>query len=97
MKVEGKEEEFSSDLKAVHEANLYIMREIDKLSKRHGISYRMDSGTLLGAVRHRGFIPWDDDVDLLFRREEALCRFFRATGGFKAPSPMGAPKGKSLL
>ena len=75
MKAEGKEEEFSSDLKAVHEANLYIMREIDKLSKRHGISYRMDSGTLLGAVRHRGFIPWDDDADLLFRREEfsKLC------------------------
>lgn len=63
-------EEQEFDLRKVHEANLDILREIDRICRKHQISYRIDSGTLLGAVRHRGFIPWDDDVDLLFRREE---------------------------
>ena len=64
------------DLKKVHEANLDILRAVDEICRKHHITYRIDSGTLLGAVRHKGFIPWDDDVDLLFRREEfeAFCR-----------------------
>ena len=64
------------DLKKVHEANLDILRAVDEICRKHHITYRIDSGTLLGAVRHKGFIPWDDDVDLLFRREEfeAFCK-----------------------
>ncbi|NWO20403.1 LicD family protein [Oribacterium sp. oral taxon 102] len=60
----------SFDLDKVHEASLDILREIDRICRKRGIAYRIDSGTLLGAVRHKGFIPWDDDVDLVFRREE---------------------------
>ena len=67
------------DLKAVHQANLRILKEIDRICRSHGIQYFADSGTLLGAVRHKGFIPWDDDADVAFTREnyEAFARVVR--------------------
>ena len=43
---------------------LEILLYIDKVCKEHGIRYWLSSGTLLGAVRHGGFIPWDDDLDV---------------------------------
>ncbi len=63
-------EEKSFDLDRIHAANLEILRAVRDICERHGITYLIDSGTLLGAVRHHGFIPWDDDIDLCFRRED---------------------------
>lgn len=61
-----------------HQAVLYAMlREVDRLCRKHGISYQLYAGTALGAVRHGGFIPWDDDLDLIFSRKDYL-RFCRA-------------------
>ena len=64
---------------------LDLMVEFDRVCKEHGITYYLDGGTLLGAVRHKGFIPWDDDADLImFRSEfEKLCAI--APTAFKDP------------
>ncbi len=57
------------NLTQVHQASLKILKEIDRICRKYGIKYVLDSGTLIGAVRHGGFIPWDDDADVAFTRE----------------------------
>ena len=49
---------------------LEILDYIDTLCKKHNINYIINYGTLIGAVRHQGFIPWDDDIDLSMPRED---------------------------
>ena len=47
-----------------------ILEALDKVCREHGLTYYITDGTLLGSVRHKGFIPWDDDIDIAMPRED---------------------------
>lgn len=61
-------------LRELQLALLDILHHVSKICERNHIPYWLDSGTLLGAVRHGGFIPWDDDIDICIRKKD-LSRF----------------------
>ena len=58
------------DLRKLQLADTIALEIFDFICKKHGLTYWVDYGTLIGTVRHKGFIPWDDDIDLGMPRED---------------------------
>lgn len=70
--------------KMLWKIELDIMEEIDSICKKHNIKYSILGGALIGAIRHKGFIPWDDDMDIGMLRED-FNKFIEI-----APSELGS-------
>ena len=65
----------SDRIKRVWRTQIRILEKLDAVCKENGLRYYADFGTLLGAVRHKGFVPWDDDIDVTMPRPDyaRLC------------------------
>lgn len=58
------------NIEELHKVQYEILLEFDRVCKKYDLTYFLAYGTLLGAVRHEGFIPWDDDIDTLMPYED---------------------------
>lgn len=59
-----------TNIKEIHDIELNIMKYIDRICEEYDITYYLYGGTLIGAIRHKGFIPWDDDFDICMPRPD---------------------------
>lgn len=75
----------TSDRKRLWQVELELLLEFDRVCRKYDLMYFADCGTLLGAIRHEGFIPWDDDIDVSMPRPDynKLCQI--AVYEFKEP------------
>ena len=83
-------------LKKVQGELFKILLDVKYVCEKYDIKYMLAGGTMLGAVRHKGFIPWDDDIDLFMFREEAeKLRRKKSTEGWPASARTARSRSRS--
>lgn len=87
----------TTDRKKVWDKELEILTEFDRICQKHGLRYFADSGTLLGAVRHQGFIPWDNDIDVAMLRPEYEKFKQVAAGDLQSPYELQTPYNSEVI
>ncbi len=102
FRAEEREDFFVSEtMKRYWACCMEIVNVIDGICKRHGITYYADWGTLLGAVRHKGFIPWDDDMDIAVKRPdyERLLKILQRElpEGYKLSTPFNSEEHRQFF
>ena len=72
-------------LKEVQEISLNILKDVHRFCEKNEIAYTLYGGTMIGAIRHKGFIPWDDDIDIAMPRRdyERFCNTYRSKSGYR--------------
>ena len=78
------------DIHELRQIQIGILDEVHRFCESHNLRYFLSSGTLIGAVRHKGYIPWDDDIDIYMPRkdyEKFLATYHDQTGRFKSINP----------
>lgn len=75
----------TEDRKKIWAVELELLERFDEVCRKHHLTYYVAYGTLLGTVRHQGFIPWDDDVDLFMFRDDYMKLLSIAPDAFSEP------------
>ena len=79
-----------TDIKELRDIQMGILDDVHKFCEEQGLRYSLSSGTLIGAVRHKGYIPWDDDIDIYMQRvdyERFLKTYQDQQGHYKLLAP----------
>jgi lipopolysaccharide cholinephosphotransferase len=77
------------ELEETKHIQLNILKEVDKFCREKGLRYSLAAGTLIGAIRHKGYIPWDDDIDIMMPRPDYLT-FLKEFKGYSEHLIAGA-------
>jgi LPS biosynthesis protein len=83
-----------TDIHELRSIQMGILDDVHRFCEAHGIRYFLSSGTLIGAVRHKGYIPWDDDIDIYMPRvdyERFLKTYQDEKGIYRAIDPQLEP------
>ena len=79
-----------TDINQLRKIQMGILDDVHRFCEAHGLTYFLSSGTLIGAVRHKGYIPWDDDIDIYMPRKdyEQFLQVYRdETGRYRVINP----------